>query len=57
MTRKIVPFEPRPRPAVLAARESLDDALAHFRDHEPAQAEKAVRRAYQLSQSYIGKAA
>jgi len=51
------PIRTRPRPAVLAARESIEDALAHFRDNEPAEAAKAVRKAHRLIHAYIGKAA
>jgi len=52
-TRKIVPFK-RSRPAVHAAREQLEDALAYYRDRDPVRAEMSVREAYRLVDLYVG---
>lgn len=42
-----------PRPAVLAARDRLEDALAHCRDHEHEETQQAARDAYRLITLYV----
>lgn len=52
MTRKIIPL-PRSRPAIAAAHDRLEDALAHCRDHEHEETQQAVRDAYRLITLYV----